>query len=87
MKMKWLYQWYEEHGWPLSPEARLGKSTHSSVEQQISELESLQGPYREFRKDGWPLCPNCGEDELWSAEMKPTVETITSCLKCHWRPR
>lgn len=22
--------------------------------------------YREFRHDGWPLCPRCGEDELMS---------------------
>lgn len=26
----------------------------------MSELR----PY-EFRKDGWPLCPQCGEDELY----------------------
>lgn len=27
--------------------------------------------YTEFRKDGWPLCPNCGEDELWSLYVPP----------------
>lgn len=22
-------------------------------------------PFTEFRDDGWPLCPNCGDDELY----------------------
>ena len=21
---------------------------------------------QKYRDDGWPLCPQCGEDELWS---------------------
>jgi hypothetical protein len=25
--------------------------------------------FTEFRSDGWPLCPRCGEDELWSPFM------------------
>ena len=29
----------------------------------IAEQTNLR--YRSFREDGWPLCPNCGDDELW----------------------
>ena len=25
--------------------------------------------FTEFRKDGWPLCPQCGEDELYSVYL------------------
>ena len=25
--------------------------------------------FKEFRSDGWPLCPTCGEDELFSGLM------------------
>lgn len=42
--------------------------------------------YERFKPDGWPLCPGCDEDELWSAEIPATVETIVSCLRCGWRP-
>lgn len=52
--------------------------------------------YTEFRKDGWPLCPRCGEDELWAhgpdiippytptqAEM---IAAIRGCCNCSWTP-
>lgn len=42
--------------------------------------------YREFRKDGWPLCPQCGEDELYSLCVPATAETITGCYRCSWTP-
>lgn len=48
----------------------------------------------EYRKDGWPLCPCCGEDELWSAyywdglEDKPPLQAWLdaglTCYKCQW---
>jgi len=25
-----------------------------------------ESPFTEYRLDGWPLCPKCGEDELMS---------------------
>lgn len=41
----------------------------------------------EYRKDGWPLCPRCGEDELAStlfpAQPKP-IDPM-KCLYCGWR--
>lgn len=53
--------------------------------------------YYEFRKDGWPLCPWCGEEELWclgSVEFQkdnqrpPSVaeciEMGLSCYRCTW---
>jgi predicted RNA-binding Zn-ribbon protein involved in translation (DUF1610 family) len=43
--------------------------------------------YTRHRADGWPLCPQCGDDELWSSENEATIETIVSCLGCGWRPR
>jgi hypothetical protein len=48
--------------------------------------------YTESRADGWPLCPRCGEDELWSAgdetdqSFKPTIESIAGCYMCGWEP-
>jgi predicted RNA-binding Zn-ribbon protein involved in translation (DUF1610 family) len=42
--------------------------------------------YREFRKDGWPLCPGCGDDELWSNAVPASIETIVGCLNCGWKP-
>ncbi len=53
-----------------------------------------ENPFVEFRKDGWPLCPNCKEDELWcpgSTEFymesgrNPTIEEcIKMGLGCYW---
>jgi hypothetical protein len=49
-------------------------------------------PYNEFREDGWPLCPRCGEDELWSLVMmrwmgegeRPTVQQcIDGGMRCY----
>lgn len=49
-----------------------------------------QGPmpkeFVESRPDGWPLCPGCGEDELWSAETYPSRLRIAGCYACPWRP-
>lgn len=39
-----------------------------------------------LREDGWPLCPRCGEDELWSAEVPADPRRIVSCLRCGWKP-
>lgn len=38
--------------------------------------------YTKRRLDGWPLCPKCGEDELWS----PTYDEagIVGCDACSW---
>jgi hypothetical protein len=53
-------------------------------------------PYKEFRKDGWPFCPRCGEDELYSHKMlhwhgdgeRPTIEECIkggmTCYNCSW---
>jgi hypothetical protein len=54
-----------------------------------------------FRKDGWPLCPECGEDELASDlllrgdvhryERRPDLtmaDYLAStffCYQCQWR--
>ncbi len=51
--------------------------------------------FAEFRKDGWPFCPNCEKDELWcpgttwfqeKRERTPTVEECTKmglvCCVC-----
>lgn len=45
-----------------------------------------------LRPDGWPLCPACGEDELWSPliweEEPPALEAFIaaglSCYRCGW---
>ena len=47
-----------------------------------------------FRRDGWPLCPGCGEDELWTpwtppegceANLDDYIANKLSCLRCGWR--
>lgn len=45
-----------------------------------------KGPYSRWRSDGWPLCPGCGEDELYSPEDPPRVESIVRCYQCQWTP-
>lgn len=55
--------------------------------------------YKEFRKDGWPFCPNCKEDELYSqfsswrngVEVSPipTMDDLINhglrCYRCWWQ--
>ena len=44
--------------------------------------------YTAFRKDGWPLCPHCGEDELYSLQVPTaTIDTIEGCYLCNWKPK
>jgi len=48
----------------------------------------------ETRKDGWPLCPQCGEDELYSLlhwdglterpPMQAWIDAGLRCYKCGW---
>lgn len=58
-------------------------------------MDTGKAQYKEFRKDGWPLCPNCGEDELWSrllwtgyGESPPMEDYIKDglqCYRCQWQ--
>ena len=34
------------------------------------------------RDDGWPICPFCDEDELYSLDLPPTRESICGCYRC-----
>jgi hypothetical protein len=38
----------------------------------------------EHRKDGWPFCPRCGEDELSSSEFPANATGVMVCLSCAW---
>ena len=56
-----------------------------------------------YRADGWPLCPQCGDDELWSRvpgspkalQLEPgspdlldaCFREIFSCYLCNWNGR
>lgn len=52
--------------------------------------------YKEFRSDGFPLCPVCEEDKLYSGVMmawmgtgeRPTIEQCIAgemtCYQCNW---
>lgn len=54
------------------------------------------GVYVEFREDGWPLCPRCGLDELYTVASWPGIdarpplewflEQIEGCYACDWKP-
>jgi hypothetical protein len=48
--------------------------------------------FREFREDGWPLCPACGEDELFgtlitarpgSGPLASPEEIFAGGFKCY----
>jgi hypothetical protein len=48
--------------------------------------------FREFRWDGWPLCPRCGEDELYSVVLKgwrngqpvpPRAQCFAGAFECY----
>lgn len=38
-----------------------------------------------YRRDGWPLCPQCGHDELWSARLPARPSDPLTCYLCDWR--
>jgi hypothetical protein len=51
--------------------------------------------FTEFRADGWPFCPRCGEDELYSHLMlgwtrdepppvKDCIDSGMKCYRCNW---
>jgi hypothetical protein len=54
---------------------------------------------QEYRKDGWPLCPQCEEDELYSLVMlrwagqgeRPSLADCFAgqfrCYRCNWSGR
>ena len=68
----------------------------ADVRTTSNPAEPSAHPYAEFRADGWPFCPRCGEDELYSVLMlnwngqgeKPTLEQciagVMRCYKCEW---
>lgn len=57
---------------------------------------SMSDIYTEYRQDGWPLCPQCGEDELFShimiaavgKEPRPAIQDCIdgemTCYFCSW---
>lgn len=57
----------------------------------------ITSPFKEFRKDGWPFCPDCGNEELgaphynYPIDYKPTVEDYIraglKCYACGWRDK
>lgn len=62
-------------------------------------MEIGKAQYKEFRKDGWPFCPNCEEDELYSLlsnweNGKQIAPELTlddyingglQCYRCQWK--
>lgn len=34
------------------------------------------------REDGWPRCPLCGDDELYSLDLPASIGTIAGCYRC-----
>lgn len=42
--------------------------------------------YAVVREDGWPMCPKCGDDELYSLDVPATVDSIVGCYACAWTP-
>ena len=43
-----------------------------------------------YRPDGWPLCPKCGKDKLYSVERIPQRSLPSdrlACYECPWTGR
>lgn len=65
-------------GWGKVTMGRGGpRSEHRSL-----TIERVVPTYRRWRPDGWPYCPRCDEDELYSLATPATVETICGCYRC-----
>lgn len=56
----------------------------------------MTAQFKEFRKDGWPLCPQCEEDELysylmlgWTKDERPSIQECINagmqCYRCNWK--
>jgi hypothetical protein len=66
---------------PESPDLHLGHSdSHPLV------TAATKPAYVKYTEDGWPRCPGCGADALWSAEARADIELIVGCLRCEWQP-
>ena len=66
---------------------KLGKQGIANLRESLDSLDTQQT----HRADGWPLCPRCGEDTLYSAlvwdkadgtEPPSLAEYIAAGLKC-----
>lgn len=58
-------------------------------------IETKPLPFKEYTKKGWPLCPRCEEDELysflmlgWTKDEPPSIAeciaTGMNCYRCSW---
>lgn len=80
-------------GYFLAPVAN---GTHEEREAARTDAElaasitGVDGAHRydvaELRADGWPLCPWCGEDELYSLAAPASERAIAGCYLCGTRP-
>lgn len=91
-----VYERGTRRGWPIGAGAEPGQ--RGNVGELVRAIEAGEWgntpPYREFRRSGWPLCPNCGEDELWCPgsvrfqmdnRRAPTIkDCLAMGLRCHW---
>jgi hypothetical protein len=57
----------------------------SLVHRQTTDMRP-KPVYRHRRADGWPYCPQCDEDELWSNATPATEDSIVGCYRCNWKP-
>ncbi len=72
-------------------------ASHITYYSPTCQGNSDEKMYTEFRNDGWPLCPRCGEDELFTLALWPDwqvstpplawcVARIDGCYRCAWAP-
>jgi len=84
----------------LQPDSHFGKWHRGRAagwkweRKPVMTVATWRDHFTEFRSDGWPLCPRCGEDELWSPLVPGPPEFTTSveeyvkvglrCYCCGW---
>lgn len=83
-----------ESPWTLRLHATGDCCPNISNDPKIARALALAQQITAYRADGWPLCPCCGEDELWSPlipdpidNRPPIADYIAAglhCYKCGW---
>ncbi len=78
-----------EHGYFLSSCAHGRFVTRADAEADAKKLQGLGGKdglHRydvcALREDGWPLCPFCNDDELYSQAIPASAKALAGCYRC-----
>ena len=61
-----------------------------------NKLNLKDNPFKEYRRDGWPYCPRCEQDELYTllnannnshpngVTIQERIDAGVKCYYCDW---